>query len=158
MRRMLIIDEIDTIRCFVLLRETDLFRVCIVLLRENQAAGLYPSVDQAKENYRSMMRAIEDSRARFSNEARQRNETIDRTQRRTEIIDSLRQRIENKYLLEILFCERLEELLSKPMDEALEMKWVFDDGSTRNLAWTLLLLRKNKFGEEFELRDMRSLR
>lgn len=58
--------------------------------------------------------------------------------------------IENYYNADIVWREKLDELLSAPDDEALEMKWVSSRGAESNLAIMLLNMRQDHEYEGYE--------
>lgn len=149
---MLVVDEGEKHRCFVLKDEQDLFRVSYILLHERRSAGTYPSLDEARANYRGIMWVLNESEQRLANENKKLNMSPERLRRRKDAIDSLKFRIEDRYLDEIDFCERLEELLEKPMNEAIRLEWIFDNGGRTNLAWMLLSMRRDFPGEGLEFR------
>lgn len=145
-------------RYFVVNQEDDLYRFSLKILRERATAGLfYPTLDQARSEFAATMDEVDSSKQRFIVGDPSLDQSEDGQAKRETIFDGFRTQTEKKYLSRVEFSERLEELLSFPDDSALKMQWVFEDGSTMNLAYMLLSLRRDYPNEGFSIFDAEEL-
>lgn len=151
MKKVLLIEEGDENRFFLFNDETDLFKIALTVLRERYDSQTYPTSDQARQNFRDAMQEISESEESFIAGDKSLDTSEQGCLRRKGLIDDFRIETEKRFLPEIDFCERVEELLSAPEDEALDMQWIFDDGSRVNLAWMLLSQRRGRENEGFQI-------
>lgn len=152
--RIVELQESNKNRYFVVNEEDDLYRFSLKILRERSETGLfYPSLEAARSEFSETMDEVDANKQRFILGDPSLDQSEDGQKKRKTIFDGFRTQTEKKYLSRVEFSERLEELLSFPDEAALKMQWVFEDGSTLNLAYMLLSLRRDYPNEGFNIFD-----
>lgn len=144
-------------RLFICKDEIDFHKVALIVLRERYNSGKYPTTKSARTAYQNAMDEIANHEVSFVVGDKTSDGTLAGQSRRKRMLDDYRSQVEDRYLPDIIFAERLEELLAKPFHEGLDMRWIFDDGSSVNLAWMLLIQRRKNPGEGFTIAAPKSL-
>ena len=155
MTQILITEERKGPQYYVLWCEGDLNRAALKILRRRAESGeFYPEPDSLRLKLNTELQTIDACKKAFI-AGDPSIEGLDRTfagrSKRLQWFKQFREDKQAEFDLQIAFADQLKTVLDCSDDEILEMKWTFDDGSTADLAYTLIALRRHLPGEGYSI-------